>query len=118
MTKYVIYIDYRATENTRYEYRTMEAKNFKEAIEEAEKIYNPGTMYLVRIMEHEGKAYRNEGDPRTCKSQNYKAVECKRSPEGGWHANTSENSEQQQVVRYTRMKERSGQTFEWFDLIG
>lgn len=115
--KYVIYIDYRVTSKNKYEYRTMEAKNFKEAIEEAEKIYDSKTMYLIRIMEREGKAYRVEGDPKSCKSQNFRAVECKRSCEGGWHSNTNENSEREHVVRYTRMKERNCQAFEWFDLI-
>lgn len=92
--KYIIYIDYRAIETAGYEYRDMMAKNFKEAIEEAEKIYDPETMYLIRIMEREGKVYSGEG----CKSQNYRAIECKRSPEGGWHANTSENSETEHVA--------------------
>lgn len=116
--KYILYIDYRVGEEKQYEYRKMQAKNFKEAIEEAEKTYNTKTMYLIRIMEREGKAYRVEGDPKSCKSQNFKAAECKRSCEGGWHSNINENSEREQVVRYTRMKERNSQEFEWFDLLG
>lgn len=117
MTKYVIYIDYRANEMMQFEYRTMEAKNFKEAINEAEKLYNPKSMYLIRIMEREGKSFIENGNPATCRSQLYKAVECKRSCEGGWHSNTTENSEEEHVVKYNRFKERSGAAYEWFDLV-
>lgn len=93
--KYIIYIDYRVNRVPNSEYRTMVAKNFKEAIEEAEKIYNSKTMYLIQIMEKEGKIYKENG----YKVENYRAVECKRSPEGGWHANDNENSESEHFVR-------------------
>ena len=110
--KYVLYIDYRAIETKGYEYRAMTAKNFKEAIEEAEKIYDPETMYLIRIMEKEGKVYTENG----CKNQNYKAVECKRSCNGGWHANNSENSEEEHIVRRSYMKS-NGNVIDWYECI-
>lgn len=115
MTKYVLYIDYQVTYRNGDEYRTMDAMNFAEAIAEADKIYNPSEMYLVRIMDKEGKQYKLL--PST-KSQNYKAVLCKRSPAGGWRANNSENSENEHEVRYTQFnKSRSHEAFAVFDLI-
>lgn len=110
--KYVLYIDYRSNASKAYEYRAMEAKNFKEAINEAEKIYNPDTMYLIRIMEKEGKIYTGEG----CRNQNYRAIECKRSCKGGWHANSSENSEEDHVVRRSYMK-FNGKIIDWYELV-
>ena len=110
--KYVLYIDYRANSVKPYEYRTMNAKNFREAIEEAEKIYNSETMYLIRIMEKEGKVYSANG----CKNQNYRAVECKRSCKGGWHANNSENSENEHIVRRSYIK-LNGKVIDWYEVL-
>lgn len=110
--KYVLYIDYRAIETKGYEYRAMTAKNFKEAIEEAEKIYDPETMYLIRIMEKEGKVYTENG----CKNQNYRAIECKRSCKCGWHANNSENSEEEHIARRSYMKSNN-KVIDWYECI-
>lgn len=109
--KYIVYIDYRANEIKGYEYRAMAAKNFKEAIEEAEMIYDPEIMYLIRIMEKEGKVYSGEG----YKNQNYRAIECKRSCECGWHSNTNENSENEHVVRRSYMK-LNGKVIDWYEI--
>ena len=88
--KYALYIDYRATEKKGYEYIKMNAKNILEAIEEAEKVYNPETMYLIRIMEKSGKIERVNSHET---HQLYTALECKRSHAGGWHRNDTEHGE-------------------------
>lgn len=80
--KYALYIDYRSTEKKGYEYLKMNAKNILEAIEEADKVYNPETMYLIRIMEKSGKIERVSSHET---HQLYIALECKRSHAGGWH---------------------------------
>lgn len=107
--KYIIYIDYQTGERKAYEYRATQAKTFKEALEEAEKIYNADTVYLMRILEKVGKTYKEED----YKVEEYQAVECKRSHEAGWHANTEENSENEHKARrvYTKSK------IEWFETI-
>lgn len=75
--KYVLYIDYRANYKPMYsEYKPLEAKNIKEAIIEADAIYNPETMYLIRIMEKTGKVEKVESD---VKAQTYTAIMEKRS---------------------------------------
>lgn len=89
---YLIYKDYYSGQHhIGYEYLEIDAKTDFEAIEAAEKEFDPEKTYLVRIMKKEGKpeTYYPDG----WKKQLYKAVMCKRSHERGWHANTEENSE-------------------------
>lgn len=75
--KYVLYIDYRASYKPMYsEYKPLEAKNIKEAIIEADAMYNADTMYLIRIMEKTGKVEKVESDIR---AQIYTAIMEKRS---------------------------------------
>lgn len=54
----------------------MEAKNMAAAIIEADAIHNPETMYLIRIMEKDGKAEKVEGG---VKAQAYTTIMEKRS---------------------------------------
>ncbi len=75
--KYIIYIDYRASYKPMYsEYRPLTTKNIKEAAIEADAMYNPETMYLIRIMEKVGKVEKVESD---VKAQTYTAIMEKRS---------------------------------------
>lgn len=53
--KYILYIEYRVNKNPSFEYMAMKARSFEEAIEEAEKIYNPETMYLIQIMQKKAR---------------------------------------------------------------
>ena len=49
--KYVLYIDYSASyKPMTSEYRKLEAKTLSDAILEADKQYDPDTMYLMRII--------------------------------------------------------------------
>ena len=61
--KYVLYIDYSATyKPLTSEYRKLEAKTLSDAILEADKQYDPDTMYLMRIMAKDGKTEKVESD--------------------------------------------------------
>lgn len=108
--KYIIYVDYRIGCGN-HEYRPTQAKSFREALEEAEKIYNADTVYLIRILEKTGKAYKEDD----VKCQNYRAIECKRSHEVGWHANTEANSEYDHWARRCFVKLRNKSTIEFFE---
>lgn len=53
--KYVLYIDYRSGRSSvGYAYRPLKAENLGEAIIEADGLYDPRDMYLVRIMVKSG----------------------------------------------------------------
>ena len=61
--KYVLYIDYRANyKPLTSEYRKLEVKTLSDAMLEADKQYNPDTIYLMRIMVKDGKAEKVESD--------------------------------------------------------
>lgn len=61
--KYVLYIDYRADyKPLTYEYKKLEAKTLTDAILEADALYNPDTVCLMRIMVKAGKAEKIESD--------------------------------------------------------
>lgn len=75
--KYVLYIDYRTSyKPMTSEYRPMEAKTMTEAVIEADATHDPSTMYLIRIMEKNGKAVKVEGG---VKAQAYTTIMEKRS---------------------------------------
>ena len=90
--KYILYIDYKATSGKIYEYKEMTAKTLIEAIGEADKIYNPETVYLMKILEKSGKVEKENG----YKVQLYKAIMCKRYD---WHLNNDENGEAEHNAR-------------------
>lgn len=56
--RYALYIDYRGT--SRYEYRIMQAANKADAILEADAVFDPITMYLVKIMERTSRKHKVE----------------------------------------------------------
>ena len=61
--KYVLYIDYSASyKPMTSEYRTLAAKTLSDAMLEADKQYDPDTMYLMRIMVKDGKSEKVESD--------------------------------------------------------
>lgn len=61
--KYILYIDYRANyKPLTSEYCKLEAKTLSDAILEADKQYNPDTMYLMRIMVKDGKTEKVESN--------------------------------------------------------
>lgn len=72
--KYVMYIDYRKV--GKIEYLPLNAKAIGEAIVEADEMHNPDTMYLIRLMEKDGKCEKVESD---LKAQVYTAFMEKRS---------------------------------------
>ena len=75
--KYILYIDYRATyKPMTSEYIPMTAKNISQAIVEADSLHDPEKMYLIQILEKNGKALKVESD---IKAQAYSAIMEKRS---------------------------------------
>lgn len=75
--KYILYIDYQVGhKSSSYEYRPLSAKTEFKAIAEADAIYDPDTMYLIRIMQKDGKSQQVESN---VKSQAFTAVMEKRS---------------------------------------
>ena len=88
--KFVICTDYKASyKPMTLEYEAIEAKTLEEAIEIADKMWNPETCYLMQIMKKVGKieAPYHAG----YKYETYEAILCRRS--FGWHRNTAENCE-------------------------
>lgn len=101
--KYVLYIDYSASyKPMTCEYRALNAKNIAEAIIEADANHNPETMYLIRVMEKNGKVEKVDCD---VKAQTYTAVMEKRSTK--WAAAEGEHS-----VKHFMMK-----TADWFETV-
>ena len=75
--KYILYIDYK----TEYkpltsEYRKLNAKTIDEAIIEADAIHSEKAMYLIKIMEKDGKMEQVE---KGIKAQKYTAIMEKRT---------------------------------------
>lgn len=101
--KYVLYIDYRASYKPMYsEYRPMNAKTIAEAIIEADAVHDSETMYLIRIMEKNGKVEKVESD---IKAQAYKAIMEKRSTK--WTAEEQDHS----------VKHFTAKFGDWFDIV-
>lgn len=86
--KFALYIDYKTKNNqSRYEYKVLEAKTLEEAIAEAENEWND-TIYLAQIMKKVGKIEKVESN---IKQETFEAILCKRS--NGWHLNDTKNGE-------------------------
>lgn len=101
--KYILYIDYRASyKPMTSEYRPMNAKNIAEAIIEADAVHNSETMYLIRIMEKNGKVEKVERD---IKAQTYKAIMEKRSTK--WTAGGRDHS----------VKHFTAKFGDWFEIV-
>nr|DAZ50330.1 MAG TPA: hypothetical protein [Caudoviricetes sp.] len=100
--KYVLYIDYRASYKPMYsEYRPMNAKNMTEAVIEADAAHDPETMYLIRIMEKDGKAEKLGGG---IKAQAYTAIMEKRSTK--WAAEGRDHSVKHFIAKFA----------DWFEI--
>lgn len=100
--KYVLYIDYRASYKPMYsEYRPMNAKNMTEAVIEADAAHDPETMYLIRIMEKDGKAEKLGGG---IKAQVYTAIMEKRSTK--WAAEGRDHSVKHFIAKFA----------DWFEI--
>ncbi|MBQ6840434.1 MAG: hypothetical protein IJO45_07045 [Oscillospiraceae bacterium] len=108
--KFVIYTDYRANKKTPYEYELIEAADLLEAIYKADELWKVKTeddekaVYLMRIMQKEGKTERKEG----YREEKYRAVLCRRS--FGWHLNDMKNSESEHTTTRCFNKDIS-----WFE---
>ena len=101
--KYVLYIDYRASYKPMYsEYRPMEAKTLAEAIVEADAIHNFETMYLIRIMEKDGKVEKVGGG---IKAQTYTTIMEKRSTK--WAAEGRDHSVKHFTAKFA----------DWFEIV-
>ena len=101
--KYVLYIDYNASyKPMTCEYCAMTAKNIAEAIIEADAIYNQDTMYLIRIMEKQGKLEKVESN---VKAQTYTAIMEKRSTK--WLAMEISHS----------VKHFMSKFYDWFEIV-
>ena len=106
--KYVLYIDYRAEyKPMTSEYKSLEAKNIKDAILEADAIHDINTMYLIRIMEKTGKVEKVESD---VKAQTYTAIIEKRSTK--WAAMDKDTYNGQHQVKYFYAKFAN-----WFETV-
>lgn len=100
---YVLYIDYSASyKPMTCEYRALNAKNIAEAIIEADANHNPETMYLIRIMEKNGKVEKVDRD---VKAQTYTAIMEKRSTK--WAAAERDHSVQHLMTKYS----------DWFETV-
>lgn len=100
---YVLYIDYSASyKPMTCEYRALNAKNIAEAIIEADANHNPETMYLIRIMEKNGKVEKVDRD---VKAQTYTAIMEKRSTK--WAASERDHSVQHLMTKYS----------DWFETV-
>ena len=88
MKTYGIYIDYLSGEPKDIEYKLIEASGLGEAMMEADSLWNPETMYLIRIMSPVGKWEKADGNWR---QKRYQAVACRRSLR--WHPNDAEHCE-------------------------
>lgn len=85
--KYVLYIDYRSGRaSVAYAYRPLKAENLGEAIIEADGLYDPRDMYLVRIMVKSGavehpergvsaQPYTSRYEKRSCRWYAYDETE-------------------------------------------
>ena len=106
MKRYVIYIDYRRGDKS--EYRTITTDNIEQAIDYADRVFNPEEHYLMRIMQKTGKIEKEE-DYFT---EVYQAILCRRSY--GWHRNTIDNSESEHRVKRCFFRNRN---IEWFETL-
>lgn len=103
MKKYVICIDYRASyKPMTLEYRVLNANTMAEAVIEADEIHDQNTMYLVEIMEKNGKVEKVESD---VKSQTYTAIMEKRSTK--WAAMDRNHSAKHFVMNHS----------DWFETV-
>ena len=101
--KYILYVDYRASyKPMTSEYRPMNAKNIAEAIIEADAAHDPETMYLIRVMEKNGKIETVERD---VKAQTYKAIMEKRSTK--WAAQESEHTAKHYTAKFA----------DWYEIV-
>lgn len=107
---FAIYTDYRANKKIPYEYELVQAADLLEAIYKADELWKVKTeddekaVYLMRIMQKEGKTERKEG----YREEKYRAVLCRRS--SGWHLNDKANSEGEHIVTRCFNKDIS-----WFE---
>lgn len=108
--KFIVYIDYQTSYKPMgYDYKAIEAKTIEEAIETADKMWNPDTCYLMRIMKKSGKVEKNYG----YNSEEYTAILCKRST--NWHRNTTENGENEHKAKKFWMPKYKDET--WYEAI-
>lgn len=88
--KFVICVDYKASyKPLTLDWVAIEAKTLEEAIETADKMWNPETCYLMKIMKKVGKI--EVPYHAGYKFETYEAILCRRSY--GWHRNVAENGE-------------------------
>ena len=100
--KYIIYIDYSASyKPLTAEYRPLAAKTIGEAIVEADAIHNPDTMYLIRIMEKNGKIEKVGGGVKT---QTYTAIMEKRSK---WRMAECEHNAKHYIAKFS----------DWYEIV-
>lgn len=101
--KYVIYIDYCAGGKESWDYIKCDTMSLPLVLSQAEEIYrkNGGSdnIYLIRIMEHFGKARKS---PDGTIINAFKAILCKRSEKGGWHLNDESNHENEHIAHWCR----------------
>lgn len=109
--KYVIYIDYLAETRKLWDYRPIDAKTLEEAIETADKLWDPDEMYLIRIMKKSSKVVTpyHAG----YKYEEYTAIMCKRSTI--WRRNIAENCEGEQKVNKCWLTSNKDEV--WFEAV-
>lgn len=95
MVKYILYIDFMSgVDPVGYKYIPLESDNLISAIDEADKVFDGGRHYLIRILEKSGKVTVVDG----CRVVPFTAVLCRRSY--GWHGNTADNYEDTHTIDY------------------
>lgn len=108
--KFVIYTDYKASyKPMAWKYEAIEAKTIEEAIETADKMWNPETCYLMNIMKKSSKVSKGHG----YNAEDYTAILTKRST--NWHRTTEENSEQPHTVRKFWMPKYKDEV--WYEIM-
>ena len=109
--KFVIYTDYKASyKPMTWDYKAIEAKTLEEAIETADKMWNPETCYLMNIMKKSSKVIvpYHAG----YKYEEYTAILTKRSD--NWHRTTKENGEQAHKVNKNWLTNDKNEV--WYEL--
>ena len=109
---FVVYKDYKSGQHhIGYDYILVDAESEFDMIDKAEEMWKQeeNKLYLMRLMKKTGKVIKREDG---WKQQNFEAVLCKRSNNGGWHKNTSQYSEGEHTVGRVYKKD-----MEFFQLV-
>lgn len=107
--KFVIYVDYQTSyKPNEFLYKEIEAKTLEEAIETADKMWNPSWHYLMNIMKKSSKVIKGDG----FKYEEFTAIMTKRST--NWHRTTEKNGEQEHKVNHNWLS--NNKSLDWWSI--